>query len=130
MPLNISKKTDLYKSFIKKNLGKPKLPPKATVDVSELSKTRDYRLIVREAAVRRVQCVLLYRKITTGEVKRYTVCPMSYRYRKLRSGLRKVLFLKDVGDKRQLKMFVLRNIKQAILTAKPYIKLDYPVEIN
>lgn len=112
--------------FIKKNIDKAKKPFKPKID---LNKIRDYRLVIREGAIRRVQIVIIYKKITTGEVKRYTVCPMSYRYRKLRVGLRKVLFARDVPDS-HLKNFVMKNIRSATLTNKKYVTIGYPIEIS
>lgn len=112
--------------FIKKYVTKQKKPLKPKVN---LRSTRDRRLIIREGAIQRKQVIIIYKKITTGEVKRYLICPMSYRYRKLKSGIKKVLFAEDMQG-RQLKNFVMKNIRQAILTDRKYVKINYPIEID
>lgn len=113
--------------FINKNKNKStKKPMKPKPD---LKATRDYRLIIRQGAIDRKQVIISYKKITTGEVKRYTICPMSYRYRRLKKGMRKVLFAMDVSEK-QLKMFVINSIRQAIPTKKNYIRISFPIEID
>ncbi len=112
--------------FIKKFIDKLKKPFKPPVD---LNKLRDTRLLIRIGAVRRVQIVIIYKKITTGEIKRYTVAPLSYRYRRLRVGIRKVLFAKDMQESK-LKMFVLKNIRTVSITNKKYSSPIFPVEIT
>lgn len=116
----IKKFIDLHKNTSTKKPQKPKV---------NLRSSRDYRLIIRQGALEKKQVVIIYKKITTGEVKRYTVCPLSYRYRKLKAGLRKVLFCIDV-DEKQLKMYVIKNIRQATMTSKKYISISFPIEIS
>ena len=119
MPRNIN--------FIKNNLNKALKKP--MLKKTNLRATRDFRLIVRNGAITKTQVSIIYKKVTTGQVKRYEVCPMSYRYRRLRSGVRKVLFAMDSKEK-QLKMFVLKNVRQAMPTTKKYIPIKYPIEIK
>jgi predicted DNA-binding transcriptional regulator YafY len=88
---------------------------------------RNKRMSVREAALRRVQVVLTYKKETTGEVKKYVVAPYSYRYRRLKSGSRKMLFAYDMKAK-HIKGFVLRNIRKVALTDRKF-RPKWPVEI-
>ena len=92
---------------------------------------RNKRLAIREGALRKVSVIITYTKITTGETKKYEVNPTSYRYKKLKNGYRKVLFAYDKGEKKRLKNFVLRNIKNVVLTDRKF-KPDarYPVEIK
>jgi predicted DNA-binding transcriptional regulator YafY len=80
-----------------------------------LFSVRNKRVTIQEGALRRVQIIIVYTKVTTGEQKRYVVCPYSYRYRKLRRGWRKMLFAWDVDDK-HIKGFVLENIRNVALT--------------
>lgn len=89
---------------------------------------RNIRIVIREAALRRVSLVILYKKVTTGEMKRYEAIPLSYRYRKTKAGVRKVLFIQDYRDKKQVKYFVLRNIFKCALTDRK-TRPDWPVEI-
>jgi predicted DNA-binding transcriptional regulator YafY len=88
---------------------------------------RNKRLTVREAALRLVQIVLTYKKETTGEVNKYVVAPYSYRYRKLKSGNRKMLFAYDMKEK-HIKGFVLRNIRKVAITDRKF-RPQWPVEI-
>ena len=90
---------------------------------------RNTRIAIREAALRGVTIVILYEKITTGEVKRYEVIPLSYRYRKLRVGRRKVLFCQDWRDGKKTKYFVLRNIYKVAITDRK-VKASWTVEIK
>ena len=89
---------------------------------------RNKRVAIREAALRGVSLVVLYKKVTTGEIKKYEVIPISWRYRKTKLGIRKVIFLQDVRDSKQLKYFVVKNIIRAVLTDRK-IKPSWPVEI-
>lgn len=110
--------------------AKKRKPIKTKVQVTgTLFAQRNKRIAIREAALRGVSLVVLYKKVTTGEVKRYEVIPISWRYRKTKAGMRKVIFLQDVRDKKQLKYFVLKNIIRAVPTDRK-VKSDWPVEIT
>jgi predicted DNA-binding transcriptional regulator YafY len=87
---------------------------------------RNTRLAIREAALRLAQVVLTYTKVTTGETKRYVVCPYSLRYRRLKTGVRKLLFAWDM-DERKIKGFVVRNIRKVAITDRTYVP-RWPVE--
>lgn len=87
---------------------------------------RNKRLAIREAAMRKVQIVLTYRKTHTNEIKKYIVSPYSFRYLRLKSGLRKVLYAYDMNE-RTIKSFVLNNIRNVALTDRKY-KPMWPVE--
>lgn len=80
---------------------------------------RNTRLAIREAALRNVQIVMTYKKITTGEVKQYVVCPYSYRYRRLKKGRKKLLFAWDMEDK-HIKGFVVGNIRKVAITDRKF----------
>lgn len=73
-----------------------------------------------------VQIIITYKKETTGEVKKYIVCPYSYRYRRLKKGIRKLLFAYDMGD-RHIKGFIIGNVKKVALTDRRFIP-KWPVE--
>lgn len=88
---------------------------------------RNKRLTIQEAALRRVQVVITYRKITTGETKKYVVAPYSYRNNKTREGRRKMLFAYDMEAK-HIKGFSLRNIRKVALTDRKF-KPIWDVEI-
>jgi len=83
-------------------------------------------MAIREAALRMVQIIIMYKKETTGETKRYIVCPYSMRYRRLKTGIKKLLFAYDVDDK-HIKGFVIGNIKKVALTDRRYRPM-WPVE--
>jgi hypothetical protein len=89
---------------------------------------RNSRLAIREAALRRVQIVITYRKETTSEVKKYIVAPYSYRYRRLKTGFRKLLFAFDMKDK-HIKGFVVRNLRNVALTDRKFVP-RWSVEIG
>lgn len=89
---------------------------------------RNKRLSIREAALRRVQISMRYRKETTGELKTYIVAPYSYRYRRLKSGLRKMLFAYDMRD-RHIKGFVIANIRNVAITDRRFVP-KWPVELG
>jgi len=89
--------------------------------------SRNKRIAIREAALRRVQVVITYRKTTTGEVKKYVVAPYSYRYRKLRIGMRKMLFAYDMKDK-HIKGFSLKDIRSVAITDRKFVP-KWPIEI-
>lgn len=103
-------------------------PEKAT---GTLWAIRNKRLTIREGALRLVAILVTYRKITTGEVKKYEVIPVSYRYRRLKIGYRKVLYCWDKNEGKQLKSFVLTNVMNVALTDRKF-RPDpaYPIEIG
>ena len=114
--------------------GKKKKPVSAVAYISgTMLARRNWRVSVREAALRGVTCVILYRKSTTNEVKRYEVIPTEYAYRKMKGGfVRKILWVQDVRDdkdKRQIKMFLCRNIIKAVLTDRK-LKSRWPILIK
>ena len=88
---------------------------------------RNKRLAIREACLRLVEVVLTYTKETTGETKQYVVACYSYRYRRLKKGIRKLLFAWDMEDK-HIKGFVTGNIRKVALTDRKY-RPRWPVEI-
>ena len=108
----------------------PKRKPKRvgkTPAYGTLYALRNTRMAIREAALRLVQVIITYRKETTGETKKYVVCTYSYRYRRLKSGLKKMLFAYDMQDK-HIKGFVLGNIRKVALTDRKF-RPRWPVEI-
>jgi predicted DNA-binding transcriptional regulator YafY len=89
---------------------------------------RNKRLAIREAALRNAEIVITYRKTTTGETKKYIVAPYSYRYKRLKVGLRKMLFAYDMKD-RHIKGFAIRNIRNVAITDRKF-RPKWPVEIG
>jgi predicted DNA-binding transcriptional regulator YafY len=81
--------------------------------------SRYVRMAIRQAAIDKVQIVLDYTKITTGENKRYIVEPYEISTRNLKPGRRKVLWAYDVKDK-HIKSFVLTKIKKVAITRKSF----------
>lgn len=93
---------------------------------------RNKRIAIREAALRRVLVIITYTKITTGETKKYVVAPYSFKFRKLKSGRRKVLYAQDRYDergKKEIKSFVVNNIKNVAITDRVFIP-RWRIEIN
>jgi hypothetical protein len=88
---------------------------------------RNTRMAIREGALRLVQIIINYTKETTGESKKYVVAPYSYRYRRLKGGLRKLLFAYDMEDK-HIKGFLIGNVKKVALTDRKFTPM-WPVEI-
>ena len=125
-------RSKLRTEFVRKveQENKKKKPTKTQVDIrGSLYSKRNYRIAIREAALRGVTCILLYKKITTKRLKRFEVIPLSYRTRKLKEGVRKMLFLEDVRVKFQIKHFAMRYIQRAALTERK-ITPHWPVEIR
>jgi len=88
---------------------------------------RNKRLAIREGALRNTQIIITYTKTTTGETKKYVVAPYSYKFRRLKVGLRKMLYAWDMKDKK-IKSFALRDIKKVALTDRKF-RPKWPVEI-
>lgn len=120
-----------FADFVKEveTKARKKKPVRTRVDIrGTLVAKRNKRVAIREAALRGVSCIILYKKVTTDEVKRYEVIPTEYKYKKLRAGWRKVLYIQDVREKKQIKLFVVRNILKVALTdRKP--KSMWPIKI-
>jgi len=134
MPLSFSEaiKKDIDRAlFIQEQEKKaPRRKPKKVGKPAygTLFALRNTRLSIREAALTLVQIVITYRKETTGETKKYVVGVYSYRYRRLKSGFRKMLFAWDMEDK-HIKSFVLKNIRNVALTDRRFVP-KFPVEIG
>jgi len=88
---------------------------------------RNKRLAIREAALRLSEIVITYRKTTTGETKKYVVAPYEWKYRRLRVGLRKMLYAYDMRDK-HIKSFAQRNIRNVAITDRKF-RPKWPVRI-
>jgi predicted DNA-binding transcriptional regulator YafY len=88
---------------------------------------RNKRVTIREGALRHVQVIITYIKETTGETKKYIVAPYSYRYRRLKTGRKKMLFAWDMDDN-HIKGFVLNNIRNVALTDRKFMP-KYRVEL-
>lgn len=121
-----------FEEFVKKVQQKaPKRKPVRTKKKSltgTLFAKRNTRLAIREAALRGVCIVILYEKVTDHTINKYYVFPLSYRFRKLKQGRRKVLFALDVRENKQIKMFCLKNIYKVAITDRK-VKSRFPIEI-
>jgi hypothetical protein len=134
MPLSFEKalRDDLARlEFIKTQEKKaPKRKPKRvgqTPAYGTLYAQRNTRMSIREGALRLVQIILTYKKETTGEVKTYVVCPYEWKYRRLKRGVKKVLYAFDMKDA-HIKSFVQVNIKKVALTDRKF-RPKWPVRI-
>ena len=98
-------------------------PKRARRSIYEQARTifsnRDERVKVLKSARNLKKIRITYKKITTGEVKKYLVAPYSWRYRNTREGLRKMLFAYDDKDG-HIKGFVWRNVKKVSATEKSF----------
>jgi len=135
MPLSFAEalKSDIDRlSFIQKQEKKaPKRKPKRvgkTPAYGTLYALRNARMAIREGALRLVQIILTYRKETTGETKAYIVCPYEWKYRRLKKGIRKMLYAYDMDD-RHIKSFVQENIRKVALTDRKF-QPKWEVRIN
>ena len=121
-----------YNDFVKKvEFRAESKKPRVTkgVDVKGSLSIRNSRLSIREAALRSCTCVILYHKVTTDEINKYEVIPIEWKYKKTKRGMRKVLYAEDYRDKKQIKMFVGRNIMRAAPTNRRVRPL-YPILIQ
>ena len=121
-----------YSDFVKKvefraEAKKPRITK--GVDVKGSLAMRNYRLSIREAALRSCTCVILYHKVTTDEINKYEVIPIEWKYKKTKRGMRKVLYAEDYRDQKQIKMFVGRNIMRAAPTNRR-VRPMYPILIE
>lgn len=109
--------------------NRPRFAPKPSRGT--LMAQRNKRVAISEGAMRRRKVVFRYRK-RSGQIKLYKVEPYSYRFRKLKEGIRKVLFAyhHDPANKRNrsIKSFVLRDIKNVKITGEPF-RPRYKVEM-
>jgi len=121
------------KEFVLKQQQKVRKPLVKKKIVNDFSKnplfsSRSKRLAIRNAAMNKLQIVVVYRKTTTNVTKKYTVCPYSYRYKRLKVGTRKMLFAYDIVDK-HIKQYALTNIKSVTMTTKNFSP-KWPIEIR
>jgi predicted DNA-binding transcriptional regulator YafY len=89
---------------------------------------RNKRLAIREGALRETQIIITYKKTTTGETKKYVVAPYEFKFRKLKVGLRKMLYAWDMKDRR-IKSFALRDIRKVALTDRKFTP-KWPIQIG
>jgi len=106
----------------------PKSKKKLKPEDLGILKTRDVKVLIGQAAVDLRQVEITYRKQTTGEIKTYRVAPYSYRYRRLKVGVRKMFFAYDMVD-RHIKGYVLKNIRKVDILRRGF-KPKWPVEIS
>lgn len=126
------KNKENFQQFIKKvQLKAPKRKPVRTKKqlTGTLFAKRNARLAIRQAALRKVTIVILYKKTSTNQIVRRQIIPLSYRFRKLKKGRRKVLFGLDYRDDKQVKYFVLRNIYKVALTDRKF-KTRWMIQIE
>lgn len=131
-----------YRDIIEKGIStidfiveqEEKAPRRRPRRVGEKPKTgtlfakRNKRLAIREAALRKAQIIITYKKTTTGEINKYVVAPYSYRYRKLKVGRRKMLYAYDMKD-RHIKGFAIRNIRKVAITDRKF-RPKWTIEIK
>jgi hypothetical protein len=138
MPRNIQAAIK-RKEFVEEQQIKPRRKPlkkkaKPHEEIKEWSNRgslyglREKRLAIRVAAINTVQITITYKKTTTRQTKKYTVCPYSYRYKKLKIGIRKMLFAYDVAD-RTIKNYALTNIKDVAVLPKKFVP-KWKIEIK
>ncbi len=123
---NLREKLELLSSL---RDGIKRKPFKAALDSRRgLGSRRNPRVAIRESVKRGVSIIILYKRGQDGAVRRYEVIPLSYRFRHLRKGLRRVLFCQDVRAGGKVKFFLVRNIYKVALT-KREVNPRWPVEI-
>lgn len=114
---------ELRKSFLKTSslTSYEKKPKRAKASLKDtISRRRNARIAIREAALRGTTCVILYKKFTDKKVGRYEVIPTEYDYLPDKNGkIRKTLWVQDCHegkDRRQIKKFYCSGIIKAIVT--------------
>lgn len=88
----------------------------------------DVRVTLRDAAMQKKQVKITYKKTTNNEIKVYQLEPYSFRYLRLKVGVRKVLFGYDVKEKK-IKSFALKNIIKIEKLGTGYVA-RWPIEIG
>ena len=110
---------------------KNKLPLKPMVDMAYHGKKTpisvDVRVKLRDAAMSKKVVKIVYKKTTNQEIKTYMLEPYSYRYLRLKIGVRKMLFGWDIKEKK-IKSFAMRNISKIEITGGSFAP-RYPIEI-
>ena len=111
-----------------------------------LGASRNFRLVIREGALRKVMVIITYKKTTSNVTNKYMVEPYSYRTKKLKIGRRKMFFAYDThaipnpdpsksksekarSRRQSIKRFAMSNIRKAILSDKRF-RPRWPVEIR
>ena len=89
---------------------------------------RNKNLAIREAALRKSQIVITYKKTTTGETKEYVVAAYEFAFKRLKVGSRKILWAYDMKDKR-IKNFATRNIVRVAITDRKFTP-KWPIKIS
>jgi len=104
-------RTAWHKPFAPK---KGKLPLKSSVkkSTSGLSKSSKIRRAIRNSAGTRTLLTIVYNKTTDGTTHSYIIEPYSFRYRKIKVGIRKMLYGFDIADG-HIKSFAIRNVLSA-----------------
>ncbi len=99
------------KPFVPKKRPLPMKPPmrKSTSGFSTASRNRRK---IRNAAGTTTLLWLTYRKTTDGTTHTYVVEPYSFRYRRLKVGIRKMFYGFDIADG-HIKSFAIKNILSA-----------------
>lgn len=115
-----------HKPFAPKK-GKLPLKPSIKKSTSGLSNSSKIRRNIRNSAGTKTLLWITYTKTTDGTTHSYLVEPYSFRYRRIKVGIRKMLYGFDVEDG-HIKSFALRNIKSATNTKQKY-RPKFKVEI-
>jgi len=113
-------------------VSKNKLPLKKAVDLAyrgrKVPRAVEVRVSLRDAALMKKIVEIQYQKTTTNELKTYRIEPYSYRYLKLKVGVRKMVFGWDTREKK-IKSFAMRNIRNAKISNLSFSP-RFPIEIG
>jgi len=88
----------------------------------------EIRLTLRDAALTKKAVEITYRKTTTSELKIYVIEPYSYRYLRLKVGIRKMVFGWDIKENK-IKSYALSNITKIRQLEKRFSP-RFPIEIG
>jgi predicted DNA-binding transcriptional regulator YafY len=97
-----------HKPFAPKK-GVLPLKPSIKKSTSGISTSSRIRRSIRNSAGTKTLLWITYTKTTDGETHSYLVEPYSFRYRRIKVGIRKMLYAYDIADG-HIKSFALRNI--------------------
>ena len=107
-----------------------KLKHAPSLKTGTLLAKRNKNRTILEVVGRKTFAIINYIKVTTGETKTYDIIPLSFRRKKLKKGIRKVLYAEDRNDNYHLKMFVWINIQKiAIGDRRVTPRNGFPIEI-
>ena len=123
---NLINKLKIYTKKIKRKDMKHN---SSSYKTGTLMAKRNRSVAIIEASRRRTYVVLTYIKITDDIKESYKVIAMEWKYRKLKSGFKKVLYAQDMNEEYRVKSFVHINIQNVLIGRQKVTPVGFPVKI-